>query len=88
MLFSLSLQVLVASMLVGGFFMVFGVLALDEGVIASWIESEPRVLAELSWLGGAVVTEELLRVALFLAAFSGFYFTISVLANREYRDER
>ena len=86
-LFNLSLQVISAGMIVGGFFLVFGLLALDERVIASWIEGDPRVLAELSWLGGAVVTGELLRVALFLAAFSGFYFTISVLTNREYRDE-
>ncbi|MYE46837.1 MAG: PRA1 family protein [Chloroflexi bacterium] len=86
-LFNLSLQVLSASMIVGAFFLVFGVLALGEGVIASWIEGDPRVLAELGWPRGAVVTEELLRVALFLAAFSGFYFTISVLTNREYRDE-
>lgn len=86
-LFNLSLQVLSASMIVGVFFLVFGVLAMDEGVIASWIEGEPRVLAELGWPRGAVVTEELLLVALFLAAFSGFYFTISVLTNREFRDE-
>ena len=86
-LFNLSLQVLSASMIVGVFFLVFGVLAMDEGVIASWVEREPRVLADLGWPQGAVVTEELLRVALFLAAFSGFYFTISVLTNREFRDE-
>ena len=86
-LFNLSLQVLFASMLVGGFFLIFGILALDEGVIASWIESEPRILAQPGWPRGAVVTEELLRVAIFLAAFSGFYFTISVLTNREFRDE-
>ncbi|MYB43307.1 MAG: hypothetical protein F4X76_14245 [Chloroflexi bacterium] len=86
-LFNLSLQVLSASMIVGAFFLVFGVLAMDEGVIASWIGGEPRVLAELGWPRGAVVTEELLLVALFLAAFSGFYFTISVLTNREFRDE-
>ncbi len=86
-LFNLSLQVVSASMIVGAFFLVFGVLALGEGVIASWIQGDPRVLAELGWPQGAVVTEELLRVALFLAAFSGFYFTISVLTNREYRDE-
>lgn len=86
-LFNLSLQVLSASMIVGVFFLVFGVLAMDEGVIASWIGGEPRILAELGWPRGAVVTEELLLVALFLAAFSGFYFTISVLTNREFRDE-
>ncbi len=86
-LFNLSLQVLLAASLVGGFFLVFGMLALDVSVIASWIEGEPQVLAELRWPRGAVVTEELLRVALFLSAFSGFYFTISVLTNREFRDE-
>ncbi len=86
-LFNLSLQVLSASMIVGAFFLVFGVLALDAGVIAAWIEGEPRILAELGWPPGAVVTGELLRVAIFLAAFSGFYFTISVLTNREFRDE-
>ena len=86
-LFNLSLQVLSARMIVGGFFLVFGILAMDEGVIASWIEREPRVLADPGWPRGAVVTEELLRVAVFLAAFSGFYFTISVLTNREFRDE-
>ena len=86
-LFNLSLQVLLAASLVGGFFLVFGMLALDVSVIASWIEGEPQILAELRWPRGAVVTEELLRVALFLSAFSGFYFTISVLTNREFRDE-
>ena len=33
------------------------------------------------------MTAELLQVATFLAAFSGFYFTISVVTSREYRDE-
>lgn len=86
-LFSLGTQVLFVSMLVWGFFVVLGILAFDEGLIASWTEGEPRVLAEVSDLQGAMVTAELLQVATFLAAFSGFYFTISVVTSREYRDE-
>ncbi|MXW23537.1 MAG: hypothetical protein F4Z96_02480 [Chloroflexi bacterium] len=86
-LISLATQVLFVSVLVWGFFVVLGILAFDEGLIASWTESEPQVLAEVSGLQGAVVTAELLQVATFLAAFSGFYFTISVVTSQDYRDE-
>ncbi|MYE32864.1 MAG: hypothetical protein F4X80_09495 [Chloroflexi bacterium] len=86
-LISLATQVLFVSVLVWGFFVVLGILAFDEGLIASWTESEPQVLAEVSGLQGAVVTAELLQVATFLAAFSGFYFTISVVTSRDYREE-
>lgn len=86
-LFSLTVQVLFVSMLVWGFFLILGILAIDAGLVASWTEGAPRVLAEVSGLRGAVVTAELLQVATFLAAFSGFYFTISVVTSQEYRDE-
>ena len=59
---------------------------MDWSTISSWTQSAPRVLLDLRWLGTAV-TVELLQVATFLASFSGFYFTISVLTNREFRDE-
>ena len=86
-LFSLATQVVFVSMLVWGFFLILGILAIDAALVASWTESEPRVVAEVSGLQRAVVTAELLQVATFLAAFSGFYFTISVVTSREYRDE-
>ena len=85
-LVALALRVLFVSTLVGVFFFVFGVIAMDWSTISSWTQSTPRVLLDLQWLGTAV-TVELLQVAAFLASFSGFYFTISVLTNREYRDE-
>jgi len=85
-LVALSLRVLFVSMLVGLFFFVFGAIAMDSSTIASWTQSEPRDLLDLGWLG-KTLTVELLQVAIFLASFSGFYFTISVLTNREYRDE-
>ena len=85
-LVALSLRVLFVSMLVGVFFFVFGAIAMDGNTISSWTQSEPRDLLDLGW-PGKTVTVELLQVAIFLASFSGFYFTISVLTNREYRDE-
>lgn len=86
-IFTLALQVVFVSALVGGFFLLLGIVALDSGLIASWTASEPRRLLELDGSGGRAVTVELLQVALFLAAFSGFYFTVSVVTNREYRDQ-
>ena len=85
-LVALTLRVLFVSTLVGVFFFVFGVIAMDWSTISSWTQSAPRVLLDLRWLGTAV-TVELLQVATFLASFSGFYFMISVLTNREFRDE-
>ncbi len=83
---ALALRVMFVSALVGVFFFVFGAIAMDSITISSWAQSDPRVLLDLEWLGRAV-TVELLQVAAFLASFSGFYFTISILTNREYRDE-
>lgn len=86
-LFALALRVLFVSALVGLFLLVLGLAAIDESLIASWNGQPPETLLRLGGTGGAVVTAELLRVALFLATFSGFYFTVSIVANREYRDE-
>ena len=85
-LVALALRVLFVSTLVGVFFFVFGVIAMDWSKISSWTQNTPRVLLDVRWLGTAV-TVELLQVAIFLASFSGFYFMISVLTNREFRDE-
>lgn len=87
-LFAQALQVLFVSVLVVGFFVAFGVLAIDVTVIAEWTGREPRQLLELDGPGrGIVFTAELLRVVLFLAAFAGFYFAVSAVTNREYRDQ-
>ena len=83
---ALALRVLFVSGLVGVFFLVFGAIAMDLNTISSWTQRDPRVLVDLSWSGTAL-TVELLQVAAFMAAFSGFYFTIRVLTDHEYRDE-
>ena len=83
---ALALRVLFVSGLVGVFFLVFGAIAMDLNTISSWTQSDPRVLLDLPWSGTAM-TVELLQVSVFMAAFSGFYFTIRVLTDHEYRDE-
>lgn len=85
-LVALALRVLFVGGLVGVFFLVFGAIAMDLNTISSWTQLDPRVLIDLPWSGTAM-TVELLQVSIFMAAFSGFYFTIRVLTDHEYRDE-
>jgi hypothetical protein len=83
---ALAQRVLFVGALVGVFFLVFGAIAMDRDTISSWTQSDPRVLIDLPWPRTAL-TVELLQVAVFMASFSGFYFTIRVLTDREYRHE-
>lgn len=85
---SQALQVLLVSVLVGGFFVVFGAIAVTEGVRESWIGGPGNVLFTLDLPGQTVeLTEELLRVAGGLAAFSGLYFAIAMLTDSTFREE-
>ena len=78
---------LFVSLVVGAFFVAFGLLAIDVSVIAEWTGGEPNELLEIEVGPGVVLTAELLRVVLFLGAFPGFYFAVSAVTNREYRDQ-
>jgi hypothetical protein len=85
---SQALQVLFVSLFIGAFFVLFGLLAIDEAARESWIGDNLDVLVTIS-LGGDQfeVTEQLLRVAGGLAAFSGFYFAVAMLTDSTYREE-
>ncbi len=87
-LFGQALQVLLVALLVGGFLALFGVLALGEGTITSWIGRAPNVLWQATLFDRSVIfTEELLRVAGFLAAFAGLYFAVTAVTDPNYRAE-
>ena len=87
-LFGQALQVMLVAALVGVFLVLFGVVALQPGTIEAWIGSAPNVLAQLTLFGrSVVVSEELLRVAGFLAAFSGLYFAVTAVTDANYREE-
>lgn len=81
---SQCLQVLTVTLAVGAFFVAFGLLAVDQALIETWVGRRPDVVADI---GGVLVTAELLRVAGALAALSGLYFAIAVLTDTTYRGE-
>ncbi len=87
--FSQSLQITFVSLLLSAFYVVFGLLAISETTAALWTGlHDVHVL--LTWhFGGRtlVITEPLLRVAGFLGAFTGMYFTVVLSTDATYRDE-
>lgn len=87
-LFSQALQVLLVTVMVGAFLVGFGLVAVTGPTVEAFVGAPPHVLATVHlWGREMVLTEELLRVAGFLAVFSGLYFAISVLTDTTYRRE-
>ena len=85
---SQALQVMIVSLAIGGFFIVFGLLAIDESLRVEWIGDAGNELLAFDFMDERLeLTEELLRVAGGLAAFSGFYFAIAMLTDSTYRQE-
>ena len=73
---------LLLSLSVLAFFLLFGSLVMQESVVAGWIGHPTHHVPGLP-----NVSVELLQVATFLAAFSGLYFTVTVLTDETYRDQ-
>ena len=87
-LFSQGLQVVLVTLLLGAFFVVFGVLTITPEVMASWLGHRGDVLVEVGALGRDLrLTEELLKISAFLASFSGLYFTVVLVTDGTYREE-
>jgi hypothetical protein len=85
---SQALQVLFVSLAVGAFFVLFGLLAIDQEVLRSWIGGGGHVLVSFDVGGDHLeLTGELLRVSSAIAAFTGLYFAIAMLTDSTYRAE-
>lgn len=80
---SQALQVLLLAVAVFLFFLVFGTVAIRPDVVDNWIGHPP------TWVFGELhlVSLELVRVAVFLAAFSGLYFTVYAVSDENYRSQ-
>ncbi len=85
---SQGVQVLFVSLTIGLFFVVFGLLAVNDELRLEWMDTAGDTVVSFS-LGGEEfqLTEQLLRVAGGLAAFSGFYFAVAMLTDSTYREE-
>ncbi|MFC5728334.1 MULTISPECIES: hypothetical protein [Nocardioides] len=82
-----SVQVLLLALAVFAFFIVFGVVVMEPEVVGSWT-SEGTVHAIAGPVGewtGERLSQELVRVSTFLAAFSGLYFTVYAVTDELYR---
>jgi hypothetical protein len=78
-------QVLLLAIAVWLFFLTFGRVAIEGGVIHSWVGgSAPH---DVPFLPGTGFSQELLQVSIFLAAFSGLYFTVYAVTDSTYRDQ-
>jgi len=80
LLITQAVQVLLLSVAVWVFFLVFGVVAINDDVIESWVGEPPHYL-----FGADLVSRELLQVSTFLAAFAGLYFTVYAVTDTNYR---
>lgn len=87
-LFTQGLQIVFVSVMIGLFFVGFGVLTVTPALTTTWVGTDAHLLVDGTLWGRPVaVTTELLQVAGFLTAFSGFYFTVYVLTDATYRKE-
>jgi hypothetical protein len=88
MFVSQAIQVLLVSLLIALFLTVFGVLAVDDRLRIEWLGSPGRELLHFHLFGERLeLTSQLIRTAVGLAAFSGFYFAISMFTDPTYREE-
>jgi hypothetical protein len=86
MLVSQAIQIMLVGVAVGTFLVVFGVLAINRPIVESWTGGVAHELWEPT-LGGRhlLLSEELLRVGGFLAAFTALYFTVYLVNDPTYR---
>jgi hypothetical protein len=87
--FSQALQITFVAVLLTLFFTLFGFLAIPSDTAAAWTAQDSvQVLTEWRLQGHTLqLTEPLLRVAGFLGAFTGMYFTVVLSTDATYRDE-
>jgi hypothetical protein len=65
-----------------GFFVLFGAIVMKHGVQEAWTQDH---IHALPWATNLSV--ELLQVAVFLAAFSGLYFTVYAVTDETFRGQ-
>jgi hypothetical protein len=80
-----SVQVAIVGVVVWGFFLIFGSLAISVAVQQSWLGSVGEVDVVWMWSDGRALTRQLFRVATFLGGFAGFYATIYAAQDQVYR---
>jgi hypothetical protein len=77
-----AIQMLSLVVIVFGFFVVFGSIAIRPSVIEAWVGEKPHYTGPFH-----LISDELFSVAVFLSAFAGLYFTVQAVIDQNYRRE-
>ena len=80
-----TVQVLLLSVAVFAFFLLFGSLVMQTDTQLSWTGLEPDELRNAPVVSNLSV--ELVQVSVFLAAFSGLYFAVAVMTDETYKEQ-
>ncbi len=72
-------------LMIGAFYVVFGIVTVRFTTIQEWVSADPDILWRIN--DQLVVTAELLRVSGFIAAFSSLQFAVSAITDDTYREE-
>jgi hypothetical protein len=88
-LFGQALQITLVVAALTGFFVFFGFMAITADTITNWTGLDSvRIIADTGFGDRTLVlTEPLIRVSVFLGAFSGMYFTVVLTTDETYRTE-
>ncbi len=88
-LFGQTLQITLVVLALTGFFVFFGFMAIGADTITNWTGLDSVRVISQAGLGGRtlVLTDPLIRVSVFLGAFSGMYFTVVLTTDETYRAE-
>jgi hypothetical protein len=88
LLIAQAVQVLLLAASVFGFFLTFGVVAIGPKIITTWTETAPAPLQLFNSIEiDGWVSNQLFQVSVFLAAFSGLYFTVYAVSDATYREQ-
>jgi hypothetical protein len=85
---SQAVQVVLVALVIGLFYVGFGLLAVRRETVAQWTVDGGEVIASFDVFGSEVVlTWEHLAVSGFIAAFSALQFAVSLITDATYREE-
>ena len=88
LVFTQGVQIVLVGLVVGLFYLAFGLVAVREATLQSWVGEDLDVIGEATIFGTDILfTWDLVRTCLLVAAFSALQFTFSALTDETYRKE-
>ena len=85
---SLGARVVAVGAVIALFFLLFGILVVDEGLTEAWVARAPDVVLRADVSGRSVVlTEQLVRVSVLLGGFAALYFVVVASTEAARREE-